>query len=169
MYTAEAASLLGNTPLFAALDDAALTSLGARAIERAYAKGQFIFNQGDRGDSLFVLVEGLVKVAVSSEDGEEMVLVTLQPPDTFGELAVVDGGPRSASAQAVEAARSLVITRGMLLDLLDQQARVTEALLRSLGSLLRRLTEQAGDLVFLDLHGRVAKLRTDPPPSHRAG
>ncbi len=158
MNTEEAASLLSATRLFGDLERDALLGLAARAVDRLYRKGQLIVYQGEPGDSVFVVVEGLVKVVVSSEEGEEMVLVTLRPPDTFGELSLVDGGPRSASAEAIEATRVLVITRSVLLEMLEQSPSLTEALLRSLGFLVRRLTEQAADLVFLDIHGRLAKL-----------
>jgi CRP/FNR family transcriptional regulator, cyclic AMP receptor protein len=152
------AAHLAATRLFRELDPAALSSLAERAVERSYKKGQLLVYQGDSGDSLFVMVEGLVKVMVTSEEGEEMVLVTLRPNDTFGELSLVDGGPRSASAEAVEPTRVLIITRAILLELLGEHPSLTDSLLRSLGSLARRLTEQAADLVFLDIHGRMAKL-----------
>ena len=87
-----------------------------------------------------------------------MVLTTLHPPEVFGELALIDGGPRSASAEALEPSVVLVLTRPTLLELLAQHPTLTDSLLRSLGAVLRRLTEQTSDLVFLDLHGRVAKL-----------
>ncbi|MEA2485308.1 MAG: family transcriptional regulator, cyclic receptor protein [Actinomycetota bacterium] len=152
------ATHLAATRLFGELDPAALSSLAERAVERTYKKGQLLVYQGDSGDSLFVIIEGLVKVMVTSEEGEEMVLVTLRPSDTFGELSLVDGGPRSASAEAVEPTRVLIITRAILLELLGDHPSLTDSLLRSLGSLARRLTEQAADLVFLDIHGRMAKL-----------
>jgi CRP-like cAMP-binding protein len=105
-----------------------------------------------------VVASGLLKVVVTSEDGEEMVLVTLGLGEALGELAVVDGGPPSASAEALEPTEVLVITRDALLELAARDRGLTEALLLALGRLLRRLTEQAADLVFLDLPGRVAKL-----------
>lgn len=158
MKTEQAAALLGRTTLFGGLEPEWLEHVSERALERSYKKGQLIFHEGDQGDSLYVIIEGLVKVFVTSEQGDEMVLVTLGPAETFGELAMVDGGPRSASAEAVEPTRLLVLTRPTLLELLEQRPQLTDALLRSLGGLVRRLTEQGADLVFLDLHGRVAKL-----------
>jgi CRP/FNR family cyclic AMP-dependent transcriptional regulator len=158
MRLEEVAAHLSATRLFGDLDAAALKGLAERAVERSYKKGQLLVYQGDAGDSVFVVVEGLVKVMVTSEEGEEMVLVTLRPFDTFGELSLVDGGPRSASAEAAEPTRVLVITRPVLLELLEEHPSLMDALLRSLGSLVRRLTEQAADLVFLDIHGRMAKL-----------
>ncbi|MGH2819201.1 MAG: Crp/Fnr family transcriptional regulator [Actinomycetota bacterium] len=158
MNPTNAASLLGRTHLFGGLREETLMRLADRARARSYRKGQPVFHQGDLGDSLFMVIEGLVKVYVTSEDGDEMVLVTLRPPEIFGELALIDGGARSASAEALERTTLLCITRPSLLDVAVDDRSLTEALLRSMGATIRRLTEQASDLVFLDLHGRVAKL-----------
>jgi CRP-like cAMP-binding protein len=158
MPVEEAVGLLKRTRLLGELDEATLSELARTVTQRSFRKGHIIVNQGDPGDSLFVVAEGLIKVFVTSEDGGEMVLVTLRPPDVFGEVAVLDEGPRSASAQALEASRVLVLARSSFLDLVAQRPELAEVLLRSLGGVIRRLTEQAADLVFLDLHGRVAKL-----------
>jgi CRP-like cAMP-binding protein len=158
METQRAIELLRQTQLFGDLDDPALGNLAERATKRNYSKGQLIFYQGDPAGSLFVMMEGLVKVFVTSEEGDEMVLVTLHPHDVFGELALLDGGPRSASAEAVEATSLLELQRNPFLECLEQSPGMTESLMLSMGRVLRRLTEQASDLVFLDLHGRVAKL-----------
>jgi CRP-like cAMP-binding protein len=158
MDTQRAIELLRQTQLFGDLAEDVLEHLAERALKRNYSKGQLVFYQGDPAGSLFVMVEGLVKVFVTSEDGDEMVLVTLQPHDVFGELALLDGGPRSASAEAVEQSVLLELQREPFLDVLHKRPGITEALMLSMGRVLRRLTEQAADLVFLDLHGRVAKL-----------
>ncbi|MGH3845050.1 MAG: Crp/Fnr family transcriptional regulator [Pseudonocardiaceae bacterium] len=158
MKTEHVALLLAQTQLFAGLDQAELHRLGTHARQRTYQKGEHIFHQGDAGDAVFVLTEGRVKVVFASEDGGEMILATLAPPDVFGELALIDGGPRSASIQTLEPTTALTLTRATLFDLMSRQPEVTDVVLRSLGRLVRRMIEQAGDLVFLDLHGRVAKL-----------
>jgi CRP/FNR family cyclic AMP-dependent transcriptional regulator len=158
MREERAAELLGATQLFGGLDREALKHLAARVMERSYKKGQLIFYQGDPGDALFVVVEGLVKVFVPSEEGDEMVLITLEAPEVFGEVALIDGGPRSASAEALEPTAVLMLTREVLLEVLAEHPSLTDRLLQTLGTSLRRLTEQAADLVFLDLHGRMAKL-----------
>lgn len=154
----QAAELLGQTQLFGELDKESIGKLAERATQRTYSKGQLIFYQGDLAGSLFVMKEGLVKVFVTSEAGDEMLLVTLRPLDTFGELALLDGSERSASAQALEATTVVELNRATFLDVVRSDPNMTEALLHSMGAVLRRLTEQASDLVFLDLHGRVAKL-----------
>lgn len=154
----DAGALLGKTELFGALDEAALARVAERARTRTYSKGQLIFYEGDLAGSLFVMVEGLVKVFVTSENGDAMTLVTLRPPDMFGELSLLDGGARSASAEAIENSTVLELGRDTFLEILRENPQMTEVLMRTMGGVLRRLTEQASDLVFLDLHGRVAKL-----------
>ncbi len=103
-------------------------------------------------------MDGLVKVVRSSERGDEMVLNTLGPAEVFGELALLDGSPRSASVVAVEATSVFMLSRATLLELMRQHPGLTDEFLRMLGKLVRRLTEQAADLAFLDLAGRLAKL-----------
>jgi CRP/FNR family transcriptional regulator, cyclic AMP receptor protein len=154
----DAALLLEQTHLFATLDREGLRHLAARSTLRRYRRGEVIFHEQDAGDALFVVVEGLVKVYVTSAEGDEMVLVTLGTTSVFGELPLVDGGARSASAAAIEATTLLALTRSDLLESLREHPQVLEALLSSLGAMVRRLTDQAADLVFLDLPGRVAKL-----------
>lgn len=156
--TTDAVSLLKRTRLFGGVPAEALRRVADRSQFRSYRKGEVIVREGDTGDVLFVVVEGLVKVFVTSPEGAEMLLVTLGPTETFGELAVVDGGERSASAEALDATNLLMLRRPALLALLAEHPDLTEGLLHSLGSLVRRLTDQTADLVFLDLHGRVAKL-----------
>jgi CRP/FNR family transcriptional regulator, cyclic AMP receptor protein len=156
--TERTVALLRSTALFSGMSDAALNELAGHASERTFRKGALIFYQGDPGDSLFILAEGSVKVFIASEHGEEMVLTTLRPPDALGEVALLDQGGRSASAEALEPVTAIAFARSTLLELMHSLPGIGDAVLRSAGSLLRRLTGQAADLVFLDLEGRVAKL-----------
>lgn len=158
MPPSSGAEALAQTELFGDLSSEVVNALASRAVSRSFRKGERIFHQGDPGDAMYVVVEGLVKVVVVSEAGDEMVLVTLSPPESFGELALIDGRPRSAAAEAVEPTELLVLTRGTLMETLATHPTLVESMLRSMGGLIRRLTEQTTDLVFLDLHGRVAKL-----------
>jgi len=152
------ASLLGRTRLFGTLHHNVHASLARLAVPRTYDKGQMIFFEGDAGDSMYVVADGSVKLFLNSIEGDEVVLVTVQPTETFGELAVLDGAPRSASAAALEQTTLLAISRTTLLDVMSDHRELGERVLSSVGGLLRRLTEQTADLVFLDLPGRVAKL-----------
>jgi CRP/FNR family cyclic AMP-dependent transcriptional regulator len=156
--TSQVAALLRHTPLFAGLDDDTLAMVAGEAHVRSFAKGSLIFYQGEPGEAFYVITSGTVKVFVTSGHGDEMVLVTLRPPDTLGEVALLDGGERSASAEALEDVTTLAFSRNSFLDLIATEPAIADGLLRTAGSLLRRLTGQASDLVFLDLEGRVAKL-----------
>lgn len=151
-------SLLRRSHLFRDLDPEVVRLLAERAASRRYKKGERVFHQGDPGDAMYVVKEGRVKVVVVSEAGEEMVLATLGPAQSFGELALIDDHPRSAGAVAVETTTLLVITRRSLSEALTLHPEIAQKLLKSLGAVIRRLTEQTADLIFLDLHGRVAKL-----------
>lgn len=152
------AAVLRGTSLFGGLDDEPLRAIAEPSRARSYKKGEIVFHQGDLGETLFAVSEGLIKVFVTSEDGDEVVLATLRPGDTFGELALVDGGPRSASASVIEAATLVLLTRSAFFAALEHHPQIREALFKSLGRLLRRVLVYASDLVFLDLSGRVAKL-----------
>jgi CRP/FNR family transcriptional regulator, cyclic AMP receptor protein len=154
----QAAELLSRTRLFAGLDADALVRIARQTHERSYRKGSIIFHEGDRGDAFYVVARGTVKIFVSSPRGEEMVLATLQPPDGLGEIALLDDGPRTASAEAIDTVSLLAFTRETFQELLHQDRTIADSMLRSAGRLFRRITSQAADLVFLDLEGRVAKL-----------
>ena len=114
--------------------------------------------QGEPGTSVFVVASGLVKVVFTAEQGDEMVLARLGRGEAFGEVAVLDGGPRSASVIAVEPTVALTLARAALLDLMRAHPAVLDGLLIALGGMVRRLTEQTGDLAFLGLTPRLAKV-----------
>ena len=151
-----AAMLLGRVEPFRGLDEQARLAMVEHATRRVVDKGQMVCWQDDPGDAMFVLLEGSVKLVVCSRDGELIELHRNDAPATFGELALLDGGPRSASAEAVVRSTVLVVTRPELLALLRNNDQVAEALLRTLGAIVRRTTRQISDLAFLSLQGRVA-------------
>jgi CRP-like cAMP-binding protein len=151
-------AVLRATALFCELDDATLRGLSGACTWRVYGRGQYLWYQGDAGDRLVVVASGLVKVVLTSAQGEEVVLNTLGHHETVGELALLDGGPRSAAVVAVEPTTVLMLSRATMLDLMVRHRSVLDALLRALGGLVRRLSEHTGDLMLLDLGGRLAKL-----------
>jgi len=87
-----------------------------------------------------------------------MKLITLGPSDVVGELSVIDGGVRSASVVALKPTTGIVIARTPLIALMQRRPELLDVLFRSMGALVRRLTERATDLVFLDLEARIVKL-----------
>jgi CRP/FNR family transcriptional regulator, cyclic AMP receptor protein len=150
------AAVLARTELFQGIDETTRRRIAGHVAERVVERGQCVFIQGEAGDRMYVLAEGAVKLYVSSRDGGIVELVRHRPPAAFGEVALLDGGPRTASAQAVERSVLLVVTRAELVALLRSEEQVAEALLRTLGAIVRRTTRQVSDLAFLDLQGRVA-------------
>ena len=147
---------LARIPFFAGLDSDALERVAAGTRTRRFRRGEVIFHAGDPGDALFVIVTGEVKISVPSESGEEAILTTLHEGDVFGELALLDGAPRSASAAALVATETVVLPRERFRELVATEPAIRDALLVSLASELRRLTTHVEELHFLDMTGRLA-------------
>ena len=142
--------------LFAHADADALARLARSLRRRRFRRNEVIFHQGDPGDALHVVAAGAVKIILPSAEGEEAIIATLRPGDFFGELSLLDGAPRSATAAALEQTETLALPRDALQELLDRDAGLRSALLASLALELRRLTGHVEELHFLDLAGRLA-------------
>ena len=152
------AEALRRCALFSQVDDAALARCMELLRTRRFRKGETIFHQGDPGDSLHVIESGAVKITLPSPEGEEeAIIATLRPGDFFGELALLDGAERSATAIAHEATVTHVLGRDMFQALLDSEPDLRRALFAGLVAELRRLTHHVGELHFLNLPGRLAR------------
>ncbi len=147
---------LATIPFFAGLDRAALERVAAGMRSRRFRRGEVIFHLGDPGDALFVLVAGDVKISLPSETGDEAILATLGPGAVFGELALLDGAPRSATATSMSVTEAVVLPRDRFRELIATEAGVRDALLASIAGELRRLTTHVEELHFLDMTGRLA-------------
>jgi CRP/FNR family cyclic AMP-dependent transcriptional regulator len=152
------ASLLARTPLFESVSRGILERLAERAFPRRLRRGQFVFNEGDPGGSLVVVASGLVRLVATAESGAEMVVGVAEPYATFGEITVIDGGRRTASAEALDRTVVLVLSREPLFEVIRSEPELAEAMLVHLAGRLRATHELAADLRFLDLAARVAKL-----------
>jgi CRP/FNR family transcriptional regulator, cyclic AMP receptor protein len=150
--------VLTTSRLLGALPEDDRRRLAAAASVRRYQRGQLVFSQGDPGDSLLVVVDGSLKALSTSPQGEELLLAVVEPGETVGELAVADGGERSATIVALTDAAVLRIPRETVLSTAVLSPAFQQALLTSLAATVRRLTGDAADLVFLDIPRRVAKL-----------
>lgn len=156
MQTEFALEALGRCRLFAGLNRDALRGIARTLRVRRFRKGEVLFHEGDPGDALFIVACGAVKVVVPSEEGGEAILATLRRGDFLGELALLDGAPRSASAIALEATQALALPRDQFRALADTEPAIRDALLAALATELRRLTAHVAELHFLDLTGRLA-------------
>ena len=157
--------------LFAHVEPEGLGVLAHAMVTRRFRRNEVIFHQGDPGDSLHVLASGAVKIVLPSSEGDEAIIATLTPGDFFGELALLDGAPHSATATAVEPVETLSLARAPFQQLLDEDQDLRTALLSGLAAELRRLTGQVEELHFLDLAGRLAmrlvRLSRDRDPNAR--
>jgi CRP/FNR family cyclic AMP-dependent transcriptional regulator len=142
--------------LFERADERAFEHIARQLRRRRFRRGEVIFHQGDPGDALHIVGSGAVKIVLPSAEGEEAIIATLRRGDFFGELALLDSAPRSATAVALEASETLVLPRDTFLELIDQDKALRESLLAGLARELRRITGHVEELHFLDLAGRLA-------------
>jgi len=154
--------------LFERADEDALADVARGLRRRRFRRNETIFHQGDPGDSLHLVSSGAIKIVLPSLEGDEAIIATLRSGDFFGELALLDGAPRSATAVALEASETWTLTRELFHELLDRDRTLRDSLLAGLARELRRLTGQVEELHFLDLAGRLsmrlARLARDAEP-----
>lgn len=153
--------VLRRAPLFSGLDDDAAAALDASMSTVTLRRGEVLFNEGDDGNQLYVVIDGKIKLGRTSPDGRENLLAILGPGQMFGELSFFDPGPRSATATAVTDVDIKGLGHDALSPVLVQHPDVALALLNQLAGRLRRTNEVVGDLVFSDVPGRVAKALLD--------
>ncbi len=163
MVTAET---LARSPLLRGLAEEDLTRLAVRARRRTYRRGEVIFHQGDPGEAVHLIQGGRVKIALRAESGEEAVIAILGPSDCVGELALLDGEPRSATVEALEPVETVSLARDDFLQFLQANPPAMERLLRALAATVRGANGELADLVFLDLHGRLVKKLLDLAADH---
>lgn len=144
-------------PFLAVLPEEEIAALSEQVRLRQYRAGATIFYADDPGTSLHIIQRGRVKLVLSSTEGREMTVDILGPGDFFGELALIDGGPRSATAVALEPTETLTLDHAAFLNTLKRRPATALALLEVVGERLRRADEMLYDVLFLDLPARLAK------------
>lgn len=163
--TSDVREALARVELLSSLELPILDRLTAGVRDRSWQPGELIVQQGAPGESLIVLLEGAATVYRETSDGSRAALAHLQAPTTLGEVTLFDGAPRTASVEAVQRCSGLELLREDLLALVQGDPEFLDALLQSLGRLVRRLSEQAADQLLLDLPGRIAKALVALTPS----
>src|SRR6516164_9380528 len=150
-------SLLRNHPLFGDLPPAVIEHLGSYMKTRKATRGSAIFAKGDPGTGLMGVLSGMVKVSVASTEGKDIVLNIFHEGEIFGEIALLDGRPRTADATAMSDCELIVIERRDFIPFLSNHPDVTIKFIEILCSRLRRTSEQVQDVTFLNLPTRLAK------------
>jgi len=161
--TPDLTDILSKTNLLRSVPAEDLSALAAASRLRTFGRGQVVFTRGDPGDTVIVVVSGRVKVVVRSADGGALTLAIIGPGGVFGEVGVADGGPRSSDAQTLDESRLLLVPREAIQEICARVPAAAQALTASIAATLRRLTDAAADLIFLDLPRRVAKMLLSQP------
>jgi CRP/FNR family transcriptional regulator, cyclic AMP receptor protein len=150
--------LLVGSPLFAQLGAADLERLGGLFRRRRYRAGEPVFREGDPGTALYVIETGEVKILLGGAEGKEVVLSLLTPGEFFGELALLDGEPRSADAVTTVASELLVLPRDEFLRFLREVPAVAINMLAALSRRFRRTDRLVHDAAFSDVHTRMTRV-----------
>ena len=149
--------ILRRAPLFAGLRPDALDGLAAQLRRHTFKRGTMIFHKDQTGDALYVIESGRVRIFLPTESGTELTVEVSGPGDVFGELALLDGRPRSASAEALEDTTTFTLTREEFKAHLAATPQLAVALIELLSTRLRHVTEYAESLAHLDVHARLAR------------
>ncbi|WP_373277282.1 Crp/Fnr family transcriptional regulator [Granulicoccus phenolivorans] len=154
-------AVLRQAPLFRELDEEAFAALSSAMGTIKLNKGAALFQEGDAGDQLYVVISGKMKLSKHGSNGRENLQAVLGPGQMFGELSVFDPGPRSSTASAITKSEVRVLEHSDLATWLEGRPEVARGLLAQLAGRLRRANDVMSDLVFSDVPGRVAKALLD--------
>lgn len=154
-------NLIATVPLFEALSVEDQQQLTSMMSEVSFRRGEKLFNEGDPGDRLYLLVDGKVKLGHTSSDGRENLIAVLGPGEMIGELTLFDPGPRSTTATAVAPTKMLQLDHRAMMEFIDTRPELAKHMLKALAIRIRRTNDQLADLVFSDVPGRVAKALLD--------
>jgi CRP/FNR family transcriptional regulator, cyclic AMP receptor protein len=158
LSASEKLALLRRHPLFGAIAPELLERLSSYATTRAIRRGDTLFSKGDPGNSLYAVCTGTVKISVPSAEGKDVVFNLVGEGEIFGEIALLDGRPRTADATAMTDCELMMIERRNFLDLVRGQPDIALKLMEVLCERLRHTSQQVEDVLFLDLSARLAKI-----------
>ncbi len=154
-------ALFKKLSLFAELDDRELSVIAGVAKTRRYAKDDVIFHADEMGDVFCVIREGKVKITMISPEGKEIILAMMGPGEFFGEMALLDDAPRSATVVALEPLEVVTIWRTDFLQILQDNFSITRKLLSELSKRVRRMSLRIESLATMDVYGRLARFFLD--------
>lgn len=152
---------LKRVPLFSDLNDEEIGLLCDCALVKEYVKNDTIISKHDEGDTVFSLLSGRVKIVLTDDEGKEFIVGILGEGEFFGELALLDGKPRSATVVALEETQAVALSRNDFLKQLERTPSMCIKVMTELARRLRYSNEQIGSLAFLDVCGRLARILLD--------
>jgi CRP/FNR family cyclic AMP-dependent transcriptional regulator len=151
-------TLLHNVPLFSGLNEAQLRVLVSMIVRKSFGRNTTIIAAGDPTDSLYIVIDGRVKVLMSDEQGREVILSILGRGEFFGEMGLLDDSPRSASVVTLEPCELLSISKTDFKRSLAENFDLSLIVMRGLVKRLREADQKIGSLALMDVYGRVARL-----------
>jgi len=134
-----------------------IQALAAMGVQRRFRRGALLIQEGDTGDTLFVVLEGRLRAFLGDETGKELTLGTYGPLEYVGEMSL-DGGPRSANVEATEPSTCAVVSRATLLAYIADHPEFALQLMARLIRRARLATESARSVALIDVYGRLARL-----------
>ena len=152
-----AQTILERTQLFRGLAAPLIQQLAALSVRRSYSRGAVLFSQGDPGDALYGVVTGKVRISASSSDGKEMFLNLLEPGDAFGEIALLDGHSRTATASATVKSELIIITRDHFIELMKREPALVNHVIQLLCQRIRWASGLAEESALLSVPQRLAR------------
>jgi CRP/FNR family transcriptional regulator, cyclic AMP receptor protein len=150
--------LLRTVPIFSELAEPDLDKLTGLASRKHYPKDGVVFFENEAGDTLFMIAQGRIKVTILGDDGREIILSVLSQGEFFGEMALLDNEPRSATAIAAEDSELLSLSRAEFEGVLSHNPGIMGGLIKVLTARLRHANHQISTLALLDVYGRVARV-----------
>lgn len=150
--------MLEDVAIFSGLSPTELELLEHHMVTRSFQKNTIIINEGDEANTFFIIITGAIKVFLSNEEGKEIIINAQGPGDHFGELALLDGAPRSASVITTEKSTIGVISKEDFHSLLSRNTDLALNLIRELTRRVRFLSDNVRTLALMDVYGRVAKV-----------
>ncbi len=153
----DTADLLSQIPIFASLGNEDRASLAERIVRQSFPKGSTLFRRGEPGNALYIIIRGQIRIFASTRQGNEITLALLGPGEFFGEMALLDGEPRSANAEAAEETEVHFLDRDNFFSFLMHKESALRAILRALSQRLRRTDDLLAEAYFLQISHRLAR------------
>lgn len=149
---------LQRVPLFSVLEAVQLDVVGRVVVRDKISKSRVVFAAGDASDSLYVILQGRVKVQMSDAEGKEVILAVLGPGEFFGEMSLIDDQPRSATVVALDSCEFLMVRKDDFRRCLVENTEMASLIMRGLVKRLREADRKIESLALLDVYGRVARV-----------
>lgn len=149
-------SIIANARIFSSLNSNDIKALAMLGKKRQWVKGGQIISEGDKGDTLYLILSGSVKVVLYGKDGKDIILSIMKEGDIFGEMSLFDAEPRSANVEAIEDVECFMIRGDDLLKYIKSHPAVALGFLAHLSRRLREADRKIGGLALLDVCGRIA-------------